>query len=138
MTTIDMRTIRYINLLDKISRVRTNKCFVHNNTIFFAVQGSEVSRAIGPRAENVKKIQEQIGIKVRIIKDASGIEKAKEFIEEIVSPVRVRSVETDEQEIIITAGNNQNKAILIGRNKRRYEELRRILRDFFHRELKII
>jgi len=138
MAVIDMKAIRYINLLDIVSRVKTKRVFLHNNTIFFAVRKQDISRAIGPGAANVRKIQEKIGKKVKIIKDAEGPSDAKEFIGDIVSPVRVKSVEVGEEKITITAGSNQNKAALIGRNKRRFDELKKILQDYFHRGLKVI
>ncbi|MBU0466335.1 MAG: KH domain-containing protein [Nanoarchaeota archaeon] len=138
MGVIDMRAMRYINLLDKIAKVKTRKCFVHNNILFFAVNGKSVSRAIGPAASNIKNIQEKIGKKVRIIREDEGLDDVKRFIEDIVSPVRLKSVEVKEGCIVITAGNNQNKASLIGRNKRRYLELKKILQDFYHLDLKII
>jgi transcription antitermination factor NusA-like protein len=138
MSVIDMRAMRYINLLDKVSHVRTRKCFIHNNTVFFAVRGEQVSKAIGPAASNIRKIQESVGLKIRIIRDAESVAEAKRFIEDVVSPVRIKSLEVKDNSIIITAGNNQSKAALIGRNKRRYEELERVIKDFFNLDLKII
>ena len=138
MTVIDMQTMRYLNLLDQVSHVKTSKCFSHNNTVFFAVNRRDVSRAIGPGAVNVKKIQNSIGMKIRIIKEVKGVEEAKEFIESIVSPVKIKSIEIKDSQIIITAGNNQNKASLIGRNRRREEELQRIVSDFFGLGVRII
>lgn len=138
MTVISMQTIRYINLLDKMTRVKTRKCFVHNNTIFFAVDKRQVSRAIGPGAVNVKKMQDNAGKRVRVIEEANGIEDAQKFISAVVSPVKFKSLEIKEGEIIITAGSNQNKASLIGRDKRRYLELSKIVKDFFEMDLRIV
>ena len=138
MVVIDMQAMRYINLLDKFSRVRTNKCFFHNNTIFFAVDRRLVSKAIGPAAANIRKIQEQIGRKIKIIKESQSIRDCKRFVEDIVAPVRIKSLEIKDNCIIITAGNNQNKASLIGRDKRRYEELKKILTDSYGMDLKIL
>jgi NusA-like KH domain protein len=138
MAIIDMKSMRYINLLDKVSRVRTRRCFVHNNTIFFAVNSKFVSKAIGPSASNIKKIQEQIGKRIKIIKEANGLIDCKRFVEDIVSPVKIKSLEIKQNVIVITAGSNQNKAALIGRDKRRYDELRKILQDVYQLDLKII
>lgn len=138
MSVIDMQAMRYINLLDKVSRVKTRKCFTHNNVIFFAVDKRFVSQAIGPSASNIKMIQEKIGKKVKIIREDEGIEDVKRFIDDIVSPVRVKSVEIREGVITITAGNNQNKASLIGRNKRRFLELKKVLHDLYKMDVKII
>jgi NusA-like KH domain protein len=137
MTVFDLQTIRYINLLDSTSRVKTRKCFVYNNTIFFAVPKNMVSKAIGPNAENVKRIHEKLGKRIKVIPEAVGIEDARRFIEDIVSPVQFNQFDIQENNIIITAGA-QNKAALIGRNRRRETELKQILHDTFGYELRIL
>lgn len=138
MGVIDMTAMRYINLLDKVARVKTRKCFVHNNVIFFAVHKDEVSKAIGPAAINVKKIQDQIGKKIKIIKEDEGLGDVKRFIDDIVAPINPKAVEVKEGCVTVTAGNNQNKASLIGRNKRRFLELKKIIHDTYNLDLKII
>lgn len=138
MTVINMQTIRYINLLDKEANVKTTKCFVFNDTIFFAVPGAQVSRAIGPDANNIRKIQDKLGKRVKIIREASRMEDTGRFLQDVVSPIRFKSVEVNGKGIVVTAGNYQNKASLIGRNKRRLEELQKIGKDIFGMEIKVI
>ena len=133
-----MQTMRYINLLDRASQVKTKQCFVYNNTIFFAVPRQMVSKAIGPAALNVKRIQENLGKKVKIIPAPDGLEDAKVFIHNLVFPNKFKSLEIKDNSLILTAGSNQNKAVLIGRNKRRFEELQKIIQDIFHMNLKIL
>ena len=130
--------MRYINMLDKATRVKTTKCFNYNHTIIFAVPKQFISQAIGPDGRNIRNIQDQLGKRVRIIKEPLGTENAQEFIEEIVSPVKFKSLEIKSPELIITAGNMQNKASLLGRNKRRLDELNQIIKDTFNLDLKII
>ncbi len=138
MATINMQTMRYINLLDRASNVKTKQCFIYNNTIFFAVPRELVSRAIGPAALNIKKIQDNLGKKVRIIAEPEGILGAQKFLQELVAPIRFKSLEIKDGGFILTAGSNQSKASLIGRNKRRFEELHKIMLDLFGMDLKII
>ncbi len=138
MGVIDMTAMRYINLLDKVARVKTRKCFVHNNVIFFAVNKEDVSRAIGPAAINVKKIQEQIGKKIKVIREDEGLEDIERFIVDVVSPIKPKYVEVKDGSVTITAGSSQNKASLIGRNKRRFLELKKIIHDTYGLDLRII
>lgn len=137
MTILDFQTIRYINLLDNISKVKTRKCFVYNNTIFFAVPKQLVSRAIGPGAINVKRINEKLGKKIKIISEAEGVSDAKRFIENIVEPVEFKQIDIQNNVIVLTAGS-QSKAALIGRNRRREAELKQILLDTFAMDFKIV
>ena len=138
MTTINMQTMRYINLLDRASKVRTRRCFVYNNTVFFAVPNELVSKAIGPNALNVKRIQEDLGRKIRIIIEPDGLKDISKFIGNVVSPNKFKSLEVENGVAIVTAGNNQSKASLIGRNKRRFEELKLIVKDTFGLDLRIL
>lgn len=137
MSTIDIQTIRYINLLDSASKVKTRKCFNYNNTIIFAVPADLVSRAIGPNAINVHRIQDQLGKRVRIIKESTGSEDAERFVADVVSPIRFKSLELKDGTFILTAGM-QSKAALLGRNKRRLIELAQIVKDNFGADLKIV
>jgi transcription antitermination factor NusA-like protein len=132
-----MQTMRYINLLDRAARVKTTRCFLYNNAVYFAVPKSMVSKAIGPAAINVKKMQEHLGKRVRIIQEPSGLGDAERFVREIVEPVKFKSLEVKEGIFILTAGS-QSKAALIGRNRRRFIELGIILKDSFGMDLKIV
>lgn len=137
MAVIDMQTMRYINLLDKASHVKTHTCFVYNNTIMFVVPRAMVSKALGPDALNVRRIQEELGKKIRIVAAPEGTSDLPEFISKVVAPIGFKSVEVKDGECIINAGS-QHKAALIGRNRRRQEELQSVIKDLFSLELKII
>lgn len=137
MAVIDMQTMRYINLLDRESRVKTRKCFLYNNAIIFAVPRAFLAQAIGPNAVHIRSIQEQIGKRIRVIEEAGSIGDAERFASDIVAPVTFKSLEFKDGLFILTAGM-QSKAALIGRNRRREDELRQIMKDAFGMDLKII
>jgi transcription antitermination factor NusA-like protein len=124
-------------LLDRITHVKTSKCFPYNNTIIFAVPNALVSRAIGPGAINAKKLQEQLGKKIKIISEAQNPNEIEHFIKEIIAPLNFKSLEIKDNIIIINAGS-QSKAALIGRNRRREQELQSIIKDNFSMDIKII
>src|SRR3989338_7942971 len=134
MATINLQTIRYINLLDSASRVKTSKCFSYNNIIVFAVPKFLVSRAIGPGAINIRRMQEKLGKKIKVIAEASGTDDVERFISDVVSPVKFKMVEIKDGTIAITAGM-ESKAALIGRNRRREDELKQISKDTFGLDL---
>lgn len=135
MKTIDMRFMRYLNLFERETRVRTKNCFEYNNCIIFAVHPSMISRAIGEQGRNVKSISEIIGKKVKVISlPFNGTER---FIADVVSPIKFKAIEINGSEIIINAGR-QSKAALIGRNRIRLDELNNIAREYFGKEIKII
>ncbi len=137
VNTISMQDMRHLNLFGKITQINTRFCFSYNDSIIFSVPGNLVSKAVGENGRNVKKMNEILGKKIKIVSFPSGIKDGRKFIEAVVSPTTFKDFEFNDREVIITAGS-QSKAALIGRNKRRFFELQKIIQDFFKRDLKII
>ena len=128
-----MQLMRYINLFSKTTGVETMKVFTYNNQIVFAVPKSKVSMAIGKGAVNVRRLNEILRKKIKVvtmpaIDDDDGIGK---FVEDTVSPIEFTKVEVKEDSVVVTAGR-QSKAALIGRGRQREKELADVLKNFFH------
>ena len=130
-STIDMRLMRYLNLFSNISKVKTLNCFIYNNQIGFAVPESQVSKAIGKNASNVKKLGNILGKKIKILKMPKEInaDSIKEFLEELTG-VEGINVEI-ENDLVKIGGTRQVKASLIGRNRAREKEIQEILASCF-------
>ncbi len=137
MNTINMQDMRHLNLFSQVTRINTRFCMNYNDTIIFCVPRELVMRAVGEEGRNIKRISEILKKRIRVIPSPRGIQDIKQFIENIVRPVTFKELEMNGREIILTAGN-QNKAALIGRNKRRLLEMQKIVKDFFGKELRII
>ena len=137
MKTIDMQDMRHLNLFGKITRIDTRFCFTYNGVIFFCVPKELVSRAVGENGKNVRKINEILGKRIRIISSPNGISDAKNFVKDVINPVAFKSLELIGNEMVITSGNMQNKAAIMGRHKRKLLELGKIVKDYFGKELRI-
>ena len=133
-----MQDMRHLNLFEKITRINTKFCFTYNSAIIFCVPKNLIYKAIGDDARNIRKMNEVIGKKIKIIPMPQGLHHAKQFIEAIVNPVKFKDLEIKGDEMILTAGNNQVKAALIGRDKRRFMEMQKIIKDFFGKEFRIV
>jgi NusA-like KH domain protein len=136
VNTIDMQTLRYLKLFMQVTRIQTRYCFAYNNMIVFSVPKPMLSKAVGREGANVKRISSILKKRVRIVASPNGEEDIKKFIEAIVSPVTFNELEVKDNEVILTAGS-QTKAALIGRNKRRLLEMKKIIKDYFRKEFKI-
>jgi len=135
--TIDMQDMRYLNLFGRITKISTRHVIKYNEMIIFCVPKSLISRALGDRGENLRKISGILGRRIKVIPIPNGVEHAKEFIQAIVNPVEFKELEIKDDEIILTAGA-RSKAALLGRNKRRLTEMQKIIKDFFSKEFRII
>jgi NusA-like KH domain protein len=130
--TLNMKFIRYLNLFEKITKVRTQHCFSYNSIIVFLVAKEEMAKAIGESGKNIKKLSQILG-KAKIMALPSGAEDLEKFILDLVYPVKFKSVEVKDNRIVISAGM-QSRAALIGRNKTRLNEMKEILRQYFNAE----
>lgn len=130
---IDMEDLRYLKLFMNITKIRTRFCFKYNNMIIFSVPKPMLSKAVGREGINVKKMYNILRKRVRIIASPNGIEDIEKFIAAIVAPVTFNELEVKNNEVILTPGM-QSKAALIGRNKRRLIEMKKIVKDYFGKE----
>jgi transcription antitermination factor NusA-like protein len=137
VNTLDMRDLRYLNLFEKITGVRTRYCFEYNNAIIFSVPKNLIPRCLGPDAKNIRRMSEILRKRIKVIPLPRSINDIRQFIEAIVSPVTFKNIEISQNEVILTAGI-QSKAALIGRNKRRFLEMQKIIKDFFQKDFKIV
>jgi len=134
---INMQDMRYLNLFGKITRVNTRFCFNYNQSLVFCVPKHLLSKAIGRGGQNIRQINGILRKKIKVVPMPQTIQDAENFIKSIVSPVTFKDLKINDDEIILTAGT-QNKAALIGRDKRRFLEMKKIVKNYFGKEFRII
>ena len=133
--TIDMQEMRYLNLFEQITKVRTRFCFKYNENIFFCVPKHLILKAVGDKGINIKRLSEILRRKIKVIATPRDLQDAENFVKTIINPLTIRDFQINEGEIIISGG--KNKASLIGRNKRRMIEMQKIISDFFNKDFRI-
>lgn len=134
---IDMQDLRHLNLFRKVTHLETRYCFSYNEILMFCVPRRDISRGLGKNGENLKKMSDILRKRIRIIPIPNGIEEAKQFIQAVIAPVGFKDIEITPNEIIVNAGS-ENKAALLGRNKRRLNEMKEIVKDFFKVDYRVI
>lgn len=133
--TLDINCIRYLNLFEKITGVRTNRCFFYNRALVFAIPEYKMPNAIGEQGHNIRKLSTILGKRIKVVPMPRGIGEAGKFITHIISPISIKNIEIHPEEIVVNAG--QNKATLFGRDKVRYLELKKIIEESFGKGLRI-
>ncbi len=130
--TIDMQLMRYINLFARTTGVQTMRVFVYNNQIIFAVPRMKVSLAIGKGAVNVRRLNEILRRKIRVVAMPSvdSVDGIGKFVKDVVAPIEFNKIDVKDDSVVITAGL-QSKAALIGRGRQREKELSEVLKNFF-------
>ena len=119
--------IQYINIFEKVSRVRPSDCFNYGSYLVFVVPQEQLSRAIGQSGTNAKKVSSTINRKIKIISYSGNKE---DFVEAIISPIKFNELKFEDGTLSIKAGL-QSKALIIGKNSTRLKELKGILDRYF-------
>lgn len=127
---INMRAIQYLNLFERVTRIKTRYCFEYNNSIIFAVPGYLVSKAIGENGINIKRLSRMMNHRIKVVAIPSVPADIAHFIETLVYPVKFKRVIIETNKVTIHAGP-QSKALIIGRNRTRINNLKNILEKYF-------
>ena len=123
-------------LMEKITKAKVKDCFTdEEGTIFFVVAPGELGKAIGKGASNIKRLQQELQRKIRIIEYSDDF---AEFIQNIIYPLRVQSITEEQDAIVIKEANKKAKSLLIGRQGRNLKLINRAVKRFFNREVKVI
>lgn len=122
----DEQTIRHMNLFLSVIGVGAKHCFFYDNAIVFVIKPEFLFFARG----NVEKLGRIIKRKIRIIASPKSNEKEEieKFIRELAYPIEIKNISLNE-ELCIRAG--MNKAFLIGRGRKKEQELQNILKEYF-------
>lgn len=97
----------------------------------FCVPKPMISTAMGRDASNLRKMSNIVNKRIRVLPMPRGVQDAKSFIQTIISPATFKDISVTDDEIVITGGSVQNKATLLGRNKKRLNEMQKVVKDFF-------
>lgn len=135
--TLNMQDMRYINLFSKITKVNTTDFFEYNGTLFFCVPQSQLSKALGDNAKNLRKIRETLGKKAKILPKPKTKQDIKKFIGKVVQPAETRDIEINNKEINVSA-TRPNKASIIGRDRKNLNQLKKVTSDFFEKDFNVV
>ena len=123
--------IQYINVFERVTKIRPSDCFNYGVYLVFLVPGEGLSRAIGQQGVNAKKLSSVMNRRIKIISYNGNNE---DFVRSIISPVKFKEIKVENGVVTIKAGP-QSKALIIGKNSSRLKELKGILERYFKVEM---
>ena len=133
---INQETMGLSSLMERSTKARVKDCFTdEEGTIFFVVAPGEIGKAIGKGASNIKRLQQELQRKIRVIEYHENV---VEFIKNIIYPLRVQSITEEQDALVIKETNKKAKSLLIGRQGRNLKLINRAVKRFFNREVKVI
>lgn len=133
---LDLELIQYINLFERITQTKVRDCFYSKDGLVFIVNFGDCSKAIGRKAVNMIKLTNLINKKVKVIEYNKDPVK---FINNFVSSIKLENIEFENNEITLKVKSLKDKGLLIGRNGKNLEEVKKIMGYYFNiKEIRIV
>ncbi|MBT3836248.1 NusA-like transcription termination signal-binding factor [Candidatus Woesearchaeota archaeon] len=131
---LDPETIGFSNLMEQMTHARVKDCFKDEETIYFVVGFGQMGKALGKGAINIKRLQEKFNKKIKIIEFNDDVCK---FVRNVAYPLKIESVTLEENYVKIQDSSKKTKSLLIGRQSRNLNMLKRAVTRFFNIDIKI-
>ena len=125
-----LNTIKYISLFESLSDTKVKDCFPNEGRLIFVVEQGMVGRALGKDSRNLRRIENMIKKKVKIIEFSETMQR---FFTNLIFPARIADYSYDEDKKIIkvTAEDSMSRGFLIGRAATTLRNLEKIMQRYF-------
>ena len=131
---LDPESLGLSTLMERLSGTHVKDCFRDEESIYFIVNSGELGKAIGKGGITVKRVQEELGKKIRIIEYHDNIQV---FVRNVIYPLTVERISEEEGSIILRDKNRKTKSLLIGRGGKNLLLINRAVKRFFDKEVKV-
>jgi len=133
---LDQEVLGLSSILERKTGARVKDSFRTDDSVYFIVEKGNLWKALGKNGENIKKIQLEVGKKVRIIEFR---DIAVEFVKNVVYPIKVEEVVEEGNLILLKDSNRKTKSTLIGREGKNLIIINRAVQRFFpDKEIKVV
>jgi transcription termination/antitermination protein NusA len=127
--TYNAELLKIMTLFETITRSRVKDAFVDdNNLLTFVVSDVEIGKAIGKNAANVKRLENMLKRKIKIV---AFNPSATEFVKNLVYPVTNIETELVDKTIMLKGPDAKTKGFLIGRNQSNIKNTLNIVKKYF-------
>ncbi|MFH1316447.1 MAG: NusA-like transcription termination signal-binding factor [Candidatus Woesearchaeota archaeon] len=125
----DFKLIKLISLFENMTHAKVKDCIDTDNLTIFIVGQNEIGKAIGKNGINVRKIENKIKKKIKIIEYNPDMIK---FIKNIIFPIKVKEVKIEDEGIVkIISSDLKSRGFLIGRNASILRSNENIIKRYF-------
>jgi len=132
---LDIKTIGYVNAFETLTKTTVKDCFLDkNDNLTFIVGFGDAGKAIGRAGSNIKRLSNMIKKKIRVLEFN---EDPTKFVANAIYPLKVQGIMVSDKIIIIKAESMQDRAKLIGRDRKNLNALQELITKFFDYEVKV-
>lgn len=125
---INNETIQLMQLFEMVTKVHLKDCFFGKERVIFIVPENDIIRAIGKNGANIKKIEEKINKRIKLVGFSDNVCK---FIKSFLYPIKAEEIKLEEGVVIIKVNGTREKGLIIGRDRQNLNYLKEIVKKYF-------
>lgn len=123
------------SIIEQLARVHVKDCFLEDDVIYVVVSPGELGKAVGKGGAVVKRVQNELNKKVKIIEYHENV---VEFLRNMVYPLQVEQIVDEGSAVILSDSSRAVKGQLYGREGKNLAVLQRAVSRFFpEKEVKV-
>jgi N utilization substance protein A len=127
--------MKYISLFESLTGAKVKDC-VANDSILFIVHENEMGRAIGKSGSNIKRAENALKKKLRLVEFSNDI---LQFVQNLIYPFKAKEIKEEEGIITIYADDTKTRGMLIGRDRHNINSITEIVKRYFDiTEIKVV
>ena len=131
----DAQLMKILSLFESLTKASVRDCISGEDRTIFIVNPGEMFKAIGKNGVNVKRVENALKRKIKIVEYNSDTNK---FIRNVVYPAKIKEITEDDGIYEITPFDSFNRGLLIGRNAVNLRKFELIIKRYFPiKELKV-
>lgn len=131
----DANLMKIIAIFESITGAKLKDCIL-NERLLFIVQGNEIGKAIGKRGINIKRLEDMLKKKIKVVEFNSDV---LQFIKNLLYPLQTTNIENNDGSVAITGPDTKTKALIIGRDKQNLNNLIAIVKRYFDvKDIKVV
>ena len=120
-----------MNIFSRVTHALVKDCFESEGVLYFVVQPGQIGKAIGKGGSTIRELQNKLKKDIKLIEFNPNV---KEFIKNVVHPLRVDSVDEEDNVVVLRSEDRRVKGLLIGRNAKNLNMLKAVVRRYFEIE----
>ena len=133
----DANILGIMKLFENLTHSRIKDCIVEPEKLIFIVETGELRKALGKGAENVRKLAEKFGKKVKIVEYNTDLLK---LITAFIHPLKVDAMHEEDGVVVLESTDTKTKGLLIGRAAKNLRQLEDYIRRYVPalKEIKVV
>lgn len=132
---LDSEVMQLSAIFERKTHTRVKYSFQDEDTIYFIVEQGDLGKALGKGASNLKYFSEKFKKRLKLIQYDPKVER---FVANIIFPNKVQEIVLVDNTIEIRDSSYKTKGLIVGRNGKNLNFLKKALKRFHPYDVKVV